>query len=276
MDLLKVISKALVKLISYTRIVLSLPLNMLIPLAIFSPVFIFADYFQKFYLGSEAIKYPIKYIIGFWAGSFPIAISVYLGHMKKIQIPEGKEKIFTSKISASIVSSSILIASIRIIPPIISSYGIKTSPEVISRTVLSLIYLLPATLVFIIYRNFTLFNDISSETRIKREFDENKEKIAKEYQEANSEEDFEELISKGALIERLIPDINWSFKKGEIKDALFNGNLMLVILGLGTYLIEKYFLEYGLGKLILTFIGLQLLVYCLIFVQGVITHLSTE
>lgn len=277
MDVKKIFFKIVLKILTYTRISIEFTRNIILPLALFSPVFIFAKYFQEFYLSSGAVQSPLTYVIGFWAGAFPIAVSVYLGYMKKAESPSDNDKIFTSKVSASIIGSAVLIAGVRIIPPFLNRFGLGINPDVVSRIALDLIYLLPVTLIFIAYRNFTLYSDISSERKIKRKFDDRKEEYVEQFDNIDSDSDVEEIQENQKPLTHLIPDIEWGLEKGELKDAIVNGNLMILALGAATYLIESYLINLSLKNLVIFLIVLApILKYGLIAIQYVITLIAPE
>lgn len=253
--------------------------NLIVPLLLFSLSFIFAHYFQEYYLQKTALENLSHYIIGYRAGVFPIASFIYVGYMNESKPSPETEKIFTSKLSASIIGSTVVISGIRVIPPFIRRFGVPIKSSTISSVVLNLIYLLPVTLIFILYRNFTLHGDISKNHKIKRRFEERVEEIQENYQNLDLEEDTEEILDKedSNVNSRIIPEIDLGLEKGELKDGIINGNLMIVILGITTYLVEKYLIHWKIRDiLILVIILIPILKFGVSITQQLISELSSE
>ncbi|MFB6241743.1 MAG: hypothetical protein ABEJ36_02975 [Candidatus Nanosalina sp.] len=254
--------------------------NLILPLVLFTLSFIFAHYFQEYYLQKTALENFFHYIIGYWAGVFPIASFIYIGYMNESKPPPETEKIFTSKLSASIIGSTVVVSGIRVIPPFLSRFGVPIKSSIISGVVLNLIYLLPIILIFILYRNFTIHGDISRNHKIKRKFEERVEELQETYQDIDWEEEDTENILENEDSEknsRIIPEIDLGLEKGEVKDGIINGNLMIIILGITTYLVEKYLIYWKITDLlILVILLIPVLKYGVSVIQSLISELSSR
>jgi hypothetical protein len=137
-------------------LILNFPLNMFPPFLLFAAIFLLSGWFQKYYLAERASKNILTYIFGYWSGTFPLAITVYLSYIMDTENEEKSEKTFTSKVAAGVVGASLLISSIRLVPEFSAKVGLGITQALISEISLNLLYLLPALLVIVFYREVTL------------------------------------------------------------------------------------------------------------------------
>lgn len=144
--------------------ILHFPLNIFPPFLLFVAIFLMSGWFQKYYIAERASKNILSYIFGYWSGTFPLAITVYLSYIMDTEHEEKGEEIFYSKVAAAVIGASVLISSIRIVPKFSAKIGLSINQVLISEISLNLLYLLPAILIIIFYREVTFSSGILPES----------------------------------------------------------------------------------------------------------------
>lgn len=207
--------------------------NVLILILLYSPIFVMAVFFGELYLQEDAVSQPLEYLAGYFLGTIIISMSVYLGYIRNLSIPpEAESRVVSKKIVASTIGAGIFISSVRLIPILMSNYGIEFSRTLLNDAALNLVYLVPAAGIFILYRNLVLYNDIAADKKIIRAF---KEQVARFRNKIEERETIEENSSENVS---LFPQFELGTEEGEITDLLVSMPIMIILMGLSTLLLE--------------------------------------
>lgn len=223
--------------------------NILLVLALYTPFLIGAIYFEQFYLAEQAALNPLNYILGYSLGTFAISISVYLGYVRNLDTPiEIEERIVQRKILASTLGASMFISSIRWAPILLEKLGYTLSGDFLIRLSLQLIYLIPATGLFLFYRNNILYNDITAQNRIFR--------TLKDYLNYERQKFLKEHSDEEVNIEEFEKS-NVEIPVSEILDITKTLPILVILMGLTTLAVELYLPGLTLLDLIKTVLTLS-------------------